>query len=422
VSPSSSLVVYFLDLDGFKGVNDTLGHSAGDDLLIEVANRLRSLVRPRDTVARFGGDEFAIFVDGLPDGEDGTALAERVCEAFELPFLLGGDEVHVSVSIGIAYRDDPAVDAEQMLRNADLAMYQAKAGVEGFAVFALQMHEGLVARMRLEADLRKALVEEQFVVHYQPLISMRTGEMTGVEALVRWQHPERGLVSPNDFIPLAEATGLIRPLGLWVLRESCRQAMAWEAAGLTSGDLKMSVNVSARQLQQDDLVAQVVAVLQETGMPGHQLTLEMTESVLLEKGDETLATLQALRNLGIRLAIDDFGTGYSSLSYLHSFPVDILKIDRSFVERLSTGSDGGLVSTILRLGRTMNLETVAEGVEDPQEVLMLRRQGCTTGQGYHFSPPVPAYGIQGLLEDRRAGGITPVPSPRGRRGVVIARP
>lgn len=415
-SPSTSLAVYFLDLDGFKGVNDTLGHSAGDHLLIEVANRLRSVVRPSDTVARFGGDEFAIFVDGLPDGEDGTSLAERVCEAFELPFLLGGDEVHVSMSIGIAYRDDPAVDAEQMLRNADLAMYQAKAGVEGFAVFAPQMHEGLVARMRLEADLRKALIEEQFVVHYQPMISMRTGEMTGVEALVRWQHPERGLVPPNDFIPLAETTGLIRPLGLWVLRESCRQAVAWETAGLTSGDLKMSVNVSARQLQQDDLVDQVVAVLQETGMPGHQLTLEMTESVLLEKGDGTLATLQALRSLGIRLAIDDFGTGYSSLSYLHSFPVDILKIDRSFVERLSTGGDGGLVSTILRLGRTMNLETVAEGVEDSQELLLLRRQGCTTGQGYYFSPPVPAESIQGLLEDRRSGGITPVL----RRGAAVA--
>ena len=280
------------------------------------------------------------------------------------------------------------------------------------------MHEGLVARMRLEADLRRALVEEQFVVHYQPMISMRSGEMTGVEALVRWQHPERGLVPPNDFIPLAEATGLIRSLGLWVLQESCRQAMAWQAAGLTDGDLRLSVNVSARQLQQDSFVQQVVSVLDETGMPGTQLTLEMTESVLLEEGDSTLATLQALRRLGIRLAIDDFGTGYSSLSYLHNFPVDILKIDRSFVERLLTGGDGGLVGTILRLGRTMNLETVAEGVEDPQELLLLRRQGCTTGQGYHFSPPVPADAIQGLLEDRSAGESTPVPAPRRRPGVV----
>ncbi len=418
---SSALAVYFLDLDGFKGVNDTLGHSAGDHLLIEVAARLRSLVRPIDTVARFGGDEFAVLVEGVPDG-DGTALARRVCDAFEAPFVLGGDEVHVSVSIGIAYRDDPTVDAEQMLRNADLAMYQAKAGPEGFAVYAPQMHEGLVARMRLEADLRKALAEDQFVVHYQPMMSMRTGEMTGVEALVRWQHPERGLIPPNDFIPLAEATGLIRPLGLWVLREACRQAVAWVTEGRTSGGFKLSVNVSARQLQQEDLLEQVVGVLEETGMPGSALTLEMTESVLLDKGDETLTTLQALRALGIKLAIDDFGTGYSSLSYLHSFPVDILKIDRSFVERLSTGGDGGLVSTILRLGRTMNLETVAEGVEDPQELLTLRRQGCTTGQGYHFSPPVPPDGIERLLQDREGGDSAPVPAPRGRRGQAVTRP
>jgi diguanylate cyclase (GGDEF)-like protein/PAS domain S-box-containing protein len=399
--PDSSppIAVYFLDLDGFKGVNDSLGHSAGDDLLVEVAARLRSTVRPSDTVARFGGDEFAILVEDLSDGEDGSALAQRICQAIEAPVLLAGDEVHVSASIGIAHRGDASIDAEQMLRNADLAMYQAKAGDGGFAIFAPEMHEGLVARMRLEADLRKALVEEQFIVHYQPMVSMRTGEITGVEALVRWQHPERGLVPPNDFIPLAEATGLIRPLGLWVLRESCRQAVAWEAAGDSRRGLKLSVNVSARQLQQNDLVEQVVDILRETGLPAQQLTLEMTESVLLEKAEETLATLTALRDLGIRLAIDDFGTGYSSLSYLHSFPVDILKIDRSFVERLSTGGDTALISTILRLGKTMKLETVAEGIEHPQELLLLRRQGCTTGQGYHFSPPVPAARIEEMLAE-----------------------
>jgi EAL domain-containing protein (putative c-di-GMP-specific phosphodiesterase class I) len=233
-----------------------------------------------------------------------------------------------------------------------------------------------------------------------------------VEALVRWQHPERGLVPPNDFIPLAEATGLIRPLGLWVLRESCRQAVAWEAAGHSRRGLKLSVNVSARQLQQDDLVEQVVGVLQETGLPAQQLTLEMTESVLLDKGEETLATLTALRALGIRLAIDDFGTGYSSLSYLHSFPVDILKIDRSFVERLSTGGDTALISTILRLGKTMKLETVAEGIEHPQELLLLRRQGCTTGQGYHFSPPVSATRLEELLAEAGPDTGPAVPAPR----------
>ncbi|SNS28232.1 PAS domain S-box-containing protein/diguanylate cyclase (GGDEF) domain-containing protein [Geodermatophilus pulveris] len=406
------MAVYFLDLDGFKAVNDTLGHSAGDDLLVEVAARLRTVVRPSDTVARFGGDEFAILVDDLPEGEDGTALAQRVCDAIAAPILLDGSEVHISASIGIAHREDPSIDAEQMLRNADLAMYQAKADAGGFAVFVPEMHEGLVARMRLEADLRKALTDDQFIVHYQPMVSMRTGEITGVEALVRWQHPERGLVPPNEFIPLAEATGLIRPLGLWVLRESCRQAVTWAAAGDSRRGLKLSVNVSARQLQQDDLVEQVAGILRETGLPAQRLTLEMTESVLLEKGEETLATLTALRDLGIRLAIDDFGTGYSSLSYLHSFPVDILKIDRSFVERLSTGGDTALISTILRLGQTMKLETVAEGIEHPQELLLLRRQGCTTGQGYHFSPPVPAARIEELLAEASPDGRRSVPAPR----------
>jgi diguanylate cyclase (GGDEF)-like protein/PAS domain S-box-containing protein len=405
------MAVYFLDLDGFKGVNDTLGHSSGDELLVEVAARLRSAVRPSDTVARFGGDEFAILVEELPDDEDGTVLAQRICDAIEAPILLGGDEVHISASIGIAHRDDPSIDAEQMLRNADLAMYQAKARDGGFAVFAPEMHEGLVARMRLEADLRKALTEEQFIVYYQPMVSMRTGEITGVEALVRWQHPERGLVPPNDFIPLAEATGIIRPLGLWVLRESCRQAVAWESAGDSHG-LKLSVNVSARQLQQADLVDQVAEILRETGMPAKQLTLEMTESVLLDNGEGTLATLTALRAMGIRLAIDDFGTGYSSLSYLHTFPVDILKIDRSFVERLSTGGDTTLISTILRLGQTMKLETVAEGIEHPQELLLLRRQGCTTGQGYHFSPPVPADRMSRMLADAHPVDRPTVPAPR----------
>src|SRR3954463_1669725 len=244
------------------------------------------------------------------------------------------------------------------------------------------------------------------------MVSMQSGLITGVEALVRWQHPERGLVPPNDFIPLAETTGLIRPLGLWVLRESCRQAAEGEASGRSARGPKLSVNVSARQLQQDDLVDEVAAILRETGMPAEQLTLEMTESVLLDNGEATLSTLTALRALGIRLAIDDFGTGYSSLSYLHSFPVDILKIDRSFVERLSTGGDTALISTLLRLGQTMKLEAVAEGIEHPQELLLLRRQGCTTGQGYHFSPPVPAGRIEELLAETGPDGARAVPAPR----------
>jgi EAL domain-containing protein (putative c-di-GMP-specific phosphodiesterase class I) len=260
------------------------------------------------------------------------------------------------------------------------------------------MHAGLVERVRLESDLRTAVAEEQFVVHFQPMISMSTGEITGVEALVRWQHPERGLVSPLDFIPLAESTGLIVPLGLFVLRHACARTVAWEKTLAGAPRLRVSVNVSPRQLLTGTFADDVRDVLAETGLPADRLTLEMTENVLIDNRDETLATLNALRGMGVKLAIDDFGTGYSSLSYLHRFPVDVLKIDRSFVERLTSGGDdAGLVGAILRLGQTMHLETVAEGIERPQQMLFLRRQGCTTGQGFHFSPPVCEDDLRQLL-------------------------
>jgi diguanylate cyclase (GGDEF)-like protein/PAS domain S-box-containing protein len=426
------LTVYFLDLDGFKAVNDSLGHSAGDELLVQVAHRLRQLLRASDTVARFGGDEFAILVDHLAEGDDGTGLAQRISDALQAPFDLQAEQVHVGVSVGIASRDSSATDAEQLLRNADLAMYQAKAeGTGGHAVYDPGMHAGLVERVRLASDLRKALAEGQLRVHYQPMVSMRTGEITGVEALVRWEHPERGLVPPDTFIPVAESTGVIGALGLWVLRESCRQAMLWRQDRPGAARLKLSVNVSARQLQHGDLPREVAEVLAETGLPAEDLTLEMTESVLIDNADETLRTLTALRGLGVRLAIDDFGTGYSSLSYLHRFPVDSLKIDRSFVQRLSHGGDAAaLISTILRLAQSMRLETVAEGIEHAEQMLVLRRQGCTTGQGYHFSPAVHAAAIGDLLADQDlaspseaptaapASVPAPLPSQRiGRKGL-----
>jgi EAL domain-containing protein (putative c-di-GMP-specific phosphodiesterase class I) len=258
--------------------------------------------------------------------------------------------------------------------------------------------------VRLESDLRRAVEREEFVVHYQPMISMRTGDITGVEALIRWQHPERGLIGPNEFVPVAESTGLIRPMGEWVLRQACLQTVRWQAENPSATPLRVSVNVSPRQLHHGDLPELVSAVLQESGLAPDRLTLEMTESVLIDNREETLQTLTTLHDMGVRLAIDDFGTGYSSLSYLHRFPVDVLKIDRSFVERLSNGGDTALVSTILRLGQSLHIETVAEGIERPQEMLMLRRQGCTTGQGFHFSPPVDAAELgELLLEQHRVG-------------------
>lgn len=309
--------------------------------------------------------------------------------------------MHVSVSIGIATSDADATTAEQLLRNADLAMYQAKeANGSGFVVYNQSMHASLVERLRMEGDLASALENDEFVVHYQPLVDLRSGQIQGAEALVRWLHPARGLIGPDSFIPLAESSGLIQRLGMWVLRVSCEQTMAWRTLSPQMRELKISVNVSAHQLADPRLFVQVRDILADTGLDPSCLTLEMTESGLLDNSEEIRCNLLALHDLGVRLAIDDFGTGYSSLSYLHRFPVDVLKIDRSFIERLSISGEGGLVDTIIRLGQTMHLETVAEGIEHAKEMLILRRQGCDTGQGFHFSPPVPAAQLTELLSEQ----------------------
>lgn len=391
-----SVAIMFLDLDGFKEINDTLGHSTGDELLVLVASRLRHELRAGDTVARVGGDEFAILVD---DTLGAPMLAQRIGAALQQPFAFGAHLVHVSASIGIAAKDGAdTATAEQLLRNADLAMYQAKAaGKSSFVIYNPSMHASLVERRQVESDLRSALENDEFIVHYQPLIDLNSGHIQGAEALVRWVHPDRGLVEPDSFIPLAESTGQIQQLGLWVLRESCEQTMAWQKSAPELRNLRISVNVSARQLPDPELFAHVRDMLAETGLHPSCLTLEMTESVLMDNSEEIRSNLVALREIGVRLAIDDFGTGYSSLSYLHRFPVDVLKIDRSFIERLSKSGDVALVSTIIRLGQTMHLETVAEGIEHVEEMLMLRRQGCTTGQGFHFSPPIAAAQLTELL-------------------------
>jgi diguanylate cyclase (GGDEF)-like protein/PAS domain S-box-containing protein len=404
-----SVAVLFLDLDGFKEVNDSLGHAAGDRLLIQVGQRLGACVRPSDTVARFGGDEFAVLVEDASDDLELATVAERILEELRQPFFINDRELHVSGSMGIA-RMDPDVDGvDQLLRNADLAMYRAKAtGQGGYERYNPDMHAQLVDRMQLEADLRRALDDGELFLHYQPTIDLTSGQIVGAEALARWHHPTRGMVPPTEFIPLAESSGLIRPLGAWVLREACRQAAAWQQANPDRDKpLTLSINLSGKQLQHVQVVEDVAQALRESGLPPSSLVLEMTESVLLDDSDTVLDILRQLKQLGARLAIDDFGTGYSSLSYLHRFPVDILKIDRSFVERLTRTFDNAeLAWTVVRLGQSLQLQTVAEGVEDSAQFLALRRMGCDIGQGYYFGRPMQSQDMERLLGEELTAAKT----------------
>jgi diguanylate cyclase (GGDEF)-like protein/PAS domain S-box-containing protein len=406
------VTVLFLDLDGFKEVNDSLGHLAGDQLLVRVAGRLTASVRAGDVVARFGGDEFAVLIRSALGSGEAERVAQRIVDELHEPFPIEARDLHVRGSIGLAgyaalaggaAGDTHAGAAEQLMRNADLAMYRAKgAGGSGFASYDPRMLAGLVERLQLEADLRLALDRGELRVHYQPTINLADSRVVGFEALVRWQHPVRGLINPLDFIPIAEATGLIVPLGRWVLHEACRQAMEWSARD-GRRPVKMAVNVSVRQFDRSDLPAVVREVLTETGMPADQLCLEMTESVLMTDTEENLAQLVRLKALGVTLAIDDFGTGYSSLAYLRRFPVDTLKIDRSFVERLGEQADDtALASTIVELGQSLGMSTVAEGIEEYGQLAALREMGCTFAQGFYFSRPVPASEAGRLLFDGAA--------------------
>ncbi len=401
------VTVLFLDLDGFKEVNDSLGHLAGDQLLVQVADRLRASVRDGDLVARFGGDEFAVLIESPAGSEDAATeaeqVAQRIIEVLEEPFASESRDIHVQASIGLAAAGLLAAEfdlAEQLMRNADLAMYKAKsAGGSCAASYDPEMLSGLVERLQLEADLRVALERGQLHLHYQPTIDLATSEVIGFEALARWQHPERGLITPGEFIPIAEATGLIVPLGRWVLHEACRQAVEWSRAG-DGRTVKMAVNVSVRQFDRSDLVEVVAGILAETGMPADQLCLEMTESVLMTDTDGNLEQLLRLKALGVTLAIDDFGTGYSSLAYLRRFPVDTLKIDRSFVERLGAVTDDtALADTIVQLGKSLGMATVAEGIEEFGQLAALREMGCHFAQGFYFSRPVPAADAGRLLLD-----------------------
>ncbi len=391
--------ILFLDLDDFKTVNDSLGHAVGDALLTGVASRLRDCVRAGDTVARLGGDEFVILLDDTGRGDEAVPVARKALDALRHPFAINDKQIHVGVSIGIAAGDPGVDDADTLLRNADVAMYDAKSrGKSRYAVYHPGMYAAVVERMELEADLRRAVERGEFVLHYQPIVDLSGGRMTGVEALVRWQHPVRGLIPPLSFISAAEETGLIVPLGRWVLFEACREIQRWRDLYPEMAPLSMSVNLSGRQLQHAEIVDDVAAALAETGLNPHALVLEITESVMMQDTEAAITKLHAIKALGVRLAIDDFGTGYSSLSYLQRFPVDILKVDKSFLDNLGVGAErSDLAQAIIALGHTLNLQTVAEGIEHADQLDRLRVLRCDSGQGYLFSRPVDGAAIEALL-------------------------
>jgi diguanylate cyclase (GGDEF)-like protein len=398
--------VLFLDLDRFKTVNDSLGHAAGDELLVAVAERLTASVRPGDTAARFGGDEFAVLLEDIGGRPQAERVATRVLCALESPFRIGGREVFVSASIGIAAG---ASRADDLVRDADLAMYRAKAEGRGrYELYEPAMHAAVVERLGLEADLQRAVERDELLLDYQPVVDLRRGTVVGVEALLRWRHPERGIVPPGAFIPLAEETQLMPTLGRWVLEAACRQAGRWHEALAHLPEFKISVNLSGRQLQAPGLVGDVAKALSDAGVPPSRLVLEITETVVMTDIGQTIARLEELKRLGVGLAVDDFGTGYSSLQYLRRFPIDVLKVDRAFVADLAGSGDATLARAIIDLGGSFGLTVVAEGIEHRDQRLRLLELGCRLGQGFHFCRPVPPAEIDELLARGESAELWPL--------------
>jgi diguanylate cyclase (GGDEF)-like protein/PAS domain S-box-containing protein len=397
----SFVAVLFLDLDNFKVVNDSLGHKIGDQLLKAVGERLITCVRASDTVARLGGDEFTLLTESVRRMEDATDLAVRIAAVLTRPFTLEGRDVFLNTSVGIAISggDEPADD---VLRNADLAMYQAKNGGKArYAVYEPALNRRIWARLQSEMELRRALENNELVVYYQPVVKLQTGEIVEMEALVRWQHPVRGLVPPSEFISLAEESGLILPLGQWVLHEACRQVREWQQEVPGASELMVSVNLSPRQFKHPQLLDDIKCALENTGFAPHCLKLEITESVGLDNTEATVNTLKGLKSAGIHIAIDDFGTGYSALSYLKHYPIDSLKLDRSFVSGLGNNlEDTAIIHAVMAFARILNLKVIAEGIETAEQLAQLRAFGCSWGQGYFFAKPLPPADAQQLLEGR----------------------
>jgi diguanylate cyclase (GGDEF)-like protein/PAS domain S-box-containing protein len=429
-SRGTTVAVMFLDLDNFKVVNDSLGHAVGDQLLVALTDRIKGCLRLEDTLARLSGDEFAILFEEIWGEDDAVRLAERIQEQLQNPFSLDHRELYVAASIGIVVSGPTHTTPGDLLRDADLAMYRAKANGKGRCeVFNHTMNVHFTERLALESNMRRSIERGELRVHYQPIVRLDDESVVGFEALVRWEHPQRGLIPPAEFIPIAEETGMIVPLGAWVLEEACRQVQQWQDQRCRGRALLLSVNVSARQFQSPDLVDTVAEVLQRTGFNPTSLKLELTESVMMRDVERTTQRLHELKALSIQLVIDDFGTGYSSLAYLRQFPITVLKIDRTFVNRLGTDpQDDAIVRSIVTLSRDLGMEVVAEGIETPAQLETLRALGCDYGQGYYFSRPLPSAQAEELvtleagMPTSAPGQVTPAPlrSLPPRSGISIA--
>src|SRR5579863_6720169 len=392
------LAVLFVDLDRFKRINDSLGHVLADGLLQSVACRIFTCVRSSDTVSRQGGDEFVILLWEVRHAQDASVAADKILQALRAPHIIGEHTMHVTASIGVVTYPDDGTDAETLLKNADFAMYHAKnCGRDNYQFFKPEMNARAAERQALEGDLRDAIDRQDLSLNYQPKINLATGGISGVEALIRWRHPQRGLVPPAQFIPIAEECGLIVPIGRWVLREACRQARAWQDAGLPA--IRIEVNISAVELRAVDFVSSVLSTLADTGLEARHLELELAETFLMQEAHSTVAVLRALKDAGVHLALDDFVTGYSSLSYLQRFPIDTLKIDQSFVRDLATDvGAANIVSAVIGMGDSLHMRVVAEGIETKEQLEFLQKHGCPVGQGFYFSRPVPAVEFGALLE------------------------
>jgi diguanylate cyclase (GGDEF)-like protein/PAS domain S-box-containing protein len=391
--------VMYLDIDRFKLINDTLGHEVGDRLLQEIAERLKATLRDRDTVCRLGGDEFTVIMENISEADEAVLMAQQILDSFTVPFHIAGHEFFVTPSIGVALYPDDGEALDTLAKNADTAMYRAKEHGNNYQLYSPTMNSQAMERLNLENDLRRALDRGEFVVHYQPQMNIATGKIIGMEALVRWNHHSRGLIPPSEFIPLAEETGLIVQIGEWVMRTACLQSKKWLDRGYPP--LRVAVNLSARQFQQKNIVEMVERILQETGLPGYLLELEITESVAMRNVDHAIAILEQLKQLGVQISIDDFGTGYSSLSYLKKFPIQTLKIDKSFVHDISEGQDDGVIAaSVIVMAHSLKLNVIAEGVETEEQLDFLRQRDCDEFQGYLFSGPLTAEKFEELLKRR----------------------